>query len=158
MLICDCCHTTTVKPPSLLQAPAFVPKPNASDCLQSGVREQLCETCRAPGMKDEVPCDLGEERTCSKDRHLPLPLPSAPDPFLWRSYYLPSPTIDCSQPCHVALCSRSPPKPPSLPGKPLFQRWGLGGRRDAQRWSFWKFCQIKRWVGIRILTSKFGSC
>ena len=33
-------------------------------------------------MKDEVPRDVGEDRTCSKASRLCLRLPSAPDPFL----------------------------------------------------------------------------
>lgn len=99
ILTSDYCHTT-LKPPSLLRAPTFAPKLNAFDSLQLWVREQLCKTSSARGMKDEVLCDVGEERTCSKAHCLCLPLPSSPDPFLQGSYYLPSPMANTLH-CHV---------------------------------------------------------
>ncbi|KAF6130856.1 hypothetical protein HJG60_007829 [Phyllostomus discolor] len=82
VLISDRSHTI-VNPPSLLLAPTLVFKPSAFNSLQLWAGEQLCKTSSARGMKDEVPCDRGEERTCSKAHCLCLLLlPSAPDPFL----------------------------------------------------------------------------
>ena len=87
-------------------------------------------------MKDEVPCDIGEERTCSKARSLPLLLLSAPDPFLWGSYYLPSPTAGDSLPHHVALSPSTPQRRQESPS-PLCTQLGSTngqwGRQEEQR-------------------------
>lgn len=83
MLLSDPCHTI-VNPPSLLLAPTFVFKPNDLGSLQLWVRGQLCRTSSTRGMKDEVPCDAGEERTCSKAKAhclCLLPTPELQIPF-----------------------------------------------------------------------------
>lgn len=110
-------------------------------------------------MKDEVPRDVGEDRTCSKARRLCLRLPSAPDPFLGAHITCPPHRrrfsalphgLGPSRPTESPTPARKAPLScvPTLAATNSQLGWGRVGGGCAQGWSRRKCCQIKRVRGF----------